>query len=412
MTSSIRCPTNDELTHCVTGGASADHSSLPSAPPFRELLSIPSVTSTGSRATSRASGIALPVVPGYEIVAELGRGGMGIVYHARQCSLKRPVALKMVLAGLHDDAAARQRFRTEAAAVARLQQPNVVQIYEVGEHDGRPFLALEFVDCGNLSRKTAGRPQPQREAARLTETLARAVHYTHTRGILHRDLKPNNVLLTAGGTPKITDFGLAKVLDADVGQTRPDTLLGTPSYMAPEQAAGGAMTVGTPADVYSLGAILYELLTGRPPFRGPTALETLELVRNSEPVPPRWLQRSVCRDLETVCLKCLEKDPGKRYPSAEALADDLARFLDGQPVSARPVSVWERVWRRARRYPVFIARVSVVAAALCMLVALGWYLRVADRLGRQSAGERIQQFIRHRDEALLYGLLSPDESAT
>src|SRR5262249_5929281 len=186
----------------------------------------------------------------------------------------------------------------------------------------------------SLARKIVKSPPTQRDSARLTETLARAVHYTHTRGILHRDLKPNNVLLTTDGTPKITDFGLAKVLDADLGQTRPDTLLGTPSYMAPEQAAGGTMTVGTPADVYSLGAILYELLTGRPPFRGATALETLELVRNSEPVPVRRLQRSVSPDLETVCLKCLEKEPGKRYPSAEALAGDLARFLDGQPVIA------------------------------------------------------------------------------
>jgi serine/threonine-protein kinase len=225
----------------------------------------------------------------------------------------------MILAGLHADSRARARFRTEAEAAARLQHPNIVQIHEVGEHDGKPFLSLEYVEGGSLLRKVAGMPQPERQAARLLETLARAVHYLHQRGILHRDLKPNNVLLTADGTPKIADFGLAKVLDADSGPSRSDTLLGTPSYMAPEQAAGDAKKVGASADVYSLGAILYELLTGRAPFQGATPLGTLEQVRTQEPVPPRRWRRSLSPDLETMCLKCLEKAPGKRYASAEAL---------------------------------------------------------------------------------------------
>jgi tetratricopeptide (TPR) repeat protein/predicted Ser/Thr protein kinase len=353
----------------------------------------------------------LPAVPGYEVVAELGRGGTGVVYLARQRSLKRLVALKMILAGLHADSTARVRFRTEAEAVARLQHPNIVQIHEVGEHDGRPFLSLEYLDGGSLLRKVAGTAQPEREAARLVETLARAVHYTHQRGILHRDLKPNNVLLRADGTPKITDFGLAKVLDADGGPTRSETLLGTPSYMAPEQAAGDAKRVGAPADVYSLGAILYELLTGRAPFHGATPLGTLEQVRTQEPVPPRRRRRSVPLDLETICLKCLEKEPGRRYPGALALADDLRCYLEGQPIRARPVPVWQRLWRSARRRPALVARALGAAALVCLLLT-GWsYFHAADQRARHRSEEKYQQFVQRRDEALVYGLLAPDEGA-
>ncbi|HKB41415.1 MAG TPA: serine/threonine-protein kinase, partial [Gemmataceae bacterium] len=207
------------------------------APPFRAPLATPGPAAPVN-----------PAVPGYEIITELGRGGMGVVYQARQCSLKRLVALKMILAGLHADSTARVRFRTEAEAVARLSHPNIVQIYEVGEYDDRPFLSLEYVDGGSLLRKVSGTAQPEGEAARLVETLARAVHYTHQHGILHRDLKPNNVLLTADGTPKVADFGLAKVLDGDVGLSRSEAVLGTPSYMAPEQAAGDTKKVGPSAD--------------------------------------------------------------------------------------------------------------------------------------------------------------------
>jgi tetratricopeptide (TPR) repeat protein len=359
----------------------------------------------------QATGVDLPAVPGYEIVTELGRGGMGVVYEARQCSLKRLVALKMILAGLHADAIARARFRTEAEAVARLHHPNIVQIYEVGEHDGRPFLSLEHIDGGSLLRRCGGSPQPELEAARLVETLARAVHYMHQRGILHRDLKPSNVLLMADGTLKVTDFGLAKLLDSDSGLSRSETLLGTPSYMAPEQAAGNTKKVGASADVYSLGAILYELLTGRAPFQGATPLGTLLQVRNQEAAPPRRFRRSVSLDLETICLKCLEKEPGKRYPTAEALADDLRCFLAGQPIRARPVSVWQRLWRSARRRPALVAWNFAAVALVCLLLSIWCYFRAADQLATHRAEAKYQQFVVRRNEALVYGLLAPDEGS-
>jgi serine/threonine protein kinase len=267
-----------------------------------------------------------PALAGYEILGELGRGSWGVVYKAQQLSLHRLVALKMILAGSHAGPQHRARFRSEAEAVARLQHPHIVQIYEVGEQEGRPYLSLEFVDGDTLDRKLAGTPLPAQQAAQLVETLARAVQAAHERGIIHRDLKPANVLLTADGTPKITDFGLAKHLDRDAAQTGPDAILGTPCYMAPEQASGKSKEVGPPADIYSLGAILYELLTGRPPFKGPSVLNTLEQVRSVEPVSPSRLQPKLPRDLETICLKCLEKEPRKRYASAGKLAEDLHRF--------------------------------------------------------------------------------------
>jgi serine/threonine-protein kinase len=350
-------------------------------------------------------------VPGYDIVGELGRGGMGVVYQARQCSLKRLVALKMILAGLHADPTARIRFRTEAETVARLQHPNIVQIHEVGESDGKPFLSLDYVEGGSLLRKVAGTPQLETEAARLVQTLARAVHYIHQHGILHRDLKPNNILLTADGTPKITDFGLAKVLDADSGPSRSETLLGTPSYMAPEQAAGDPKKVGVSADIYSLGAILYELLTGRAPFQGATPLSTLEQVCTQAPVPPRRLRRSVSLDLQTICLKCLEKEPVKRYPTAEALADDLGRLLEGRPIRARPVPVWQQLWRYARRRPALVAWTLVAAALVCLLLTTWSYFHAAVQLAGHRAEERYQQFIQRRNEAIIYGLVGPDEGA-
>jgi serine/threonine protein kinase/Tfp pilus assembly protein PilF len=406
--------------HAEAGSQSAEHAARDElrtgfAPPFRALLGSSGRAASVNPAVlpkpGEASSPKLPEVPGYEIVAELGRGGMGVVYQARQCSLKRLVALKMILAGLHADSRARMRFRTEAEAAARLQHPNIVQIHEVGEHDGKPFLSLEYVEGGSLLGKVAGTPQPEREAARLVETLARAVQYTHQRGILHRDLKPNNVLLTADGTPKIADFGLAKILDTDIGPTRGEALLGTPSYMAPELAVGDTKKVGAAADVYSLGAILYELLTARAPFQGATPLSTLEQVRTQEPVPPRRLRHSVSPDLETICLKCLEKEPGKRYASAEALADDLHCFLEGQPIQARPIPVRQRLWRCARRCPPRVAW-SLVAAALVSLLPMAWsYFRVADQLAAHRAEAKYQQFIQRRNAALVYGLLAPDEGA-
>ncbi len=269
-------------------------------------------------------------VPGYEVLGELGRGGMGVVYKARQVGLKRVVALKMVLAGGHAGAEELARFRHEAEAVARLRHPNIVQIYEVGEQGGLPYFSLEYCDGGSLAQQA--RPLAGPRAAELVQALARAVHCAHQAGIVHRDLKPGNVLLTADGTPKVTDFGLAKDLGG-AGPTRTGAVMGTPGYMAPEQAEGNK-AVGPAVDVYALGAILYDLLTGRPPFQGDTALQTVMQVLECEPAPPRLYNRTIDSSLEAVCLKCLEKAPADRYASAAELADDLGAYLRGEPVRA------------------------------------------------------------------------------
>jgi serine/threonine-protein kinase len=334
-----------------------------------------------------------PVLPDYEILGELGRGGMGTVYKARQGRLNRLVALKTLRAGLADDAEAQARFRREAEAVARLQHPHIVQIHAIGGEEGPcPYLALEFVAGGSLTNRFAGAPQPPREAARLVAVVAEALHFAHERHIVHRDLKPANVLLAEDGTPKVTDFGLAKELGDPQGQTRTGAVLGTPSYMAPEQAEG-RKDVGVPADVYALGAILYELLTGRPPFRGATPLDTLEQVRTQEPVPPRRLQPKVPRDLEVICLKCLEKEPRHRYASAAALAEDLGRFRASQPIRARPASVWERLWKWARRRPAQAALVGVTVAAVVAVLAVVLVGNVRLREQRNLAEERRRQAV-------------------
>ncbi len=283
-------------------------------------------------------------VGGYEILDELGRGGMGVVYKARQKALNRIVALKMVRS--HSYAAPKEvRFRAEAEAVARLQHPNIVAIYDFGEHDGLPFFSMEYVGGGTLAQKLGGGPVAPDEAARTVETLARAVHAAHQHGIIHRDIKPANVLLTSDGVPKVSDFGLAKHVEGGESLTNSGDIVGTPNYMAPEQAEGRARDVGPEVDVHGLGGVLYALLTGQPPFRGATLLDTLEQVRSQEPVPPSRLQPVVPRDLETICLKCLRKDPRARYASAEALADDLRRFLSGARVEARPPGLFERARR-------------------------------------------------------------------
>jgi len=284
----------------------------------------------------------------YELQAELGRGGMGVVYKALHKDLKRTVALKMVLAGRLSSAKEVQRFRTEAEAAARLNHNNIVQVYEVGCIEGCNYFTMEYINGPSLSQRLSDGPLSSRAAARYVLTIARAVEHAHRQGILHRDLKPGNILLDAEDQPHVADFGLAKKLD-DSGQTRTGAVMGTPSYMPPEQAAGRVNELGPTADVYSLGAVLYELLTGRPPFRSETAMDTLFHVLERDAAPPRLLNPKVDRDLETICLKCLEKHPEERYPTAEALAQDLQRYIDGDSISARSFNVFDRLTRTLDR---------------------------------------------------------------
>jgi tRNA A-37 threonylcarbamoyl transferase component Bud32 len=332
-----------------------------------------------------AAATAGPVVPGYQILAELGRGGMGVVYRARQAKLNRLVALKMILAGAHAGDDDRRRFLTEAEAVARLQHPNIVQIHELGEADGHPFLALELCPGGSLADKLAGTPLPPQEAARVAEQLARAVHHAHGKGIVHRDLKPANVLLAEDGTPKVTDFGLAKRVEVGSGQTASGAILGTPSYMAPEQAAGSSKRVGPAADVYALGAILYECLTGRPPFKAAALAETLLQVLSEEPASVRQLQPGVPADLETICHRCLQKEAPNRYGSAAELADDLRRFQKEEPILARPVGRVEKAARWARRNPVVAGSLAAVLLVLVVGIVVSAYFAVdAARQAEQA----------------------------
>lgn len=351
--------------------------------PAVSLLPTLDVPVRGSRPD--ASDADLPQIAGFETLRVLGRGGMGVVYLAWQTQLARLVALKMVLAGSHAGQEQRARFHTEAEAVARLQHPNIVQIFEVGEADGQPYLAMEYVEGGSLATVLQGKPQPWQAVATLVSLLAQAIHHAHRRGIVHRDLKPANILmhLPGGdglreskdpsrgefGIPKVTDFGLAKLVVGGLSQTVTGAILGTPGYMAPEQAAATTNPVGPAADIHALGAILYELLTGRPPFQAASVLETLEQVRSQEPVSPRHLVPTIPRDLETICLKCLQKEPTRRYKSAEALAQDLRRCIEGEPIQARPVGVWERGLKWLRRHP---ARAALVGVSCLTALALTW----------------------------------------
>ena len=337
-----------------------------------------------------------PQLSGYEVQDELGRGGMGVVYRAWDQRLHRPVAIKMLLAGDFARPDERERFEREAEAAAGLRHVNIVQVYHVGDLEGRPYFTMEFVEGGSLAEKLAGTPLPAGEAAALLATLAEAVQAAHDHGIVHRDLKPGNVLLTDDGTPKIADFGLARRLDDGAGVTRSGTPLGTPNYMAPEQALGLTHAIGPAADVYALGAILYETLTGWPPFRANTTAETLRQVVEQEPMPPSRSNAKVPRDLEVICLKCLRKEPHRRYLSAATLAADLHRFERGEAITARPTGPLERSARWLRRRRVQVASLSLGALLGVALVCAGLWLKSA-----REAGVRRERDPARRDQSLV-----------
>lgn len=353
------------------------------------------VASLPLRAGSMSDDV-VPTVEGYQIEEELGRGGMGVVYKAVQVKLGRPVALKMILAQ-HAQGEELERFASEGEAVARFQHPNIVQIYEVGETDGRPYFSLEYVEGGSLEDKLGGKPMAWKPAAELLVVLAHAMQAAHARGIVHRDLKPANILLSKDGTPKVTDFGIAKRLDA-IKQTQTGKILGTPCYMAPEQALGRSDQVGPATDIYALGAILYDALTGRPPFDADNTLDTLMQAVVREPIPPRQLQPKIPRDLDVICLKCLEKKPEKRYATARDLADDLERLLRNEPILARPIGGLERCERWARRHPAWATLIGVSTLALLGLAAAGaWFthelqeeLRATEAARQDATAAQIQ----------------------
>src|SRR5580765_848599 len=328
----------------------------------------------GGRPSPHSADLPLRSFGDYELLEEIARGGMGIVYKARQKSLDRIVALKMLLLGERSGKDLAQRFRAEAAVAASLQHPNIVAMHEVSAHEGQPFFAMDFIEGQSLGKLNAEcevrNAEWLRRAARYVKIVAEAIHYAHEHGILHRDLKPSNVLIDPFDQPRVTDFGLAKNLHHDSELTLSGQVLGSPNYMSPEQAAAKRGLVGRRSDVYSLGAILYHLLTGRPPFVGETLTDTLQDVVNTEPVSPRLLNPSVPRDLETLCLKCLEKEPARRYPTAQALAEDLDRFLRHEPIHARPIGPTARLWRWCRRKPL-VASLGAVTLILLLAVAIG-----------------------------------------
>ncbi|MDX1928243.1 MAG: serine/threonine-protein kinase [Pirellulaceae bacterium] len=325
----------------------------------------------------------LPKIEGYDIECLLGSGGMGVVYKARHQKLNRIVALKMLRAGQLASEVELSRFTREFQAIAELHCAHIVQIHDVGESDGRPFFTMEYVEGGSLAERLNGTPQPANQAAEMVATLAEAIHSAHTRGIIHRDLKPANILVSTEGLLKIADFGLARHIQCDHPLTVSGAKLGTPSYMAPEQALGTSDSIGPSVDVYSLGAILYEMLTGRPPFRAESAIETQRQVVSVDPVPPKRINASVPRDLETICLTCLDKLPLRRYATAGELAEELKRFLRHEPILARPVSRVERVQRWIRRNPAMTGLVVSGMTMTCLAITLA--IREYEAMKQSSA---------------------------
>ncbi|HZZ78435.1 MAG TPA: protein kinase [Gemmataceae bacterium] len=358
------------------------------------------LSANGAAATSTPDEI-LPTIPGYDILRIIDHGGMGVVYEARQRELGRTVAVKMI-SGAKLRPKSIDRFRAEAEAAARLHHPNIVHIIQYGDVNGRPYYSMEYVSGGSVGDRIARQPLTPHASAELVETLARAAQVAHERGIVHRDLKPSNIMLAADGTPKIADFGLAKRLDDDSNHTHTGEVLGTPGYMAPEQAEGKKDEIGPRTDVYALGAILYELLAGRPPFQGSSPLDSLRLVMTQDPTPPTRIVPTVPRDLEAICLKCLEKSASHRYESALALADDLRRFLDGKPVIARHIGPLQRGWKWVRRHPQTV--LVVIACASIIFVPLLFVLAEARRqhqLDRKADEEKARIVAKAKEQAPL-----------